>query len=260
MQDRHSNRSRYFTEQGITTFKYVIPYIESVKPIDNSSVVLEIGCGEGGNLHPFLDKGIKVFGIELLKHQYDQAIQFYRDHKYKNNLTLIHSNIYDIDSESLPKMDVIFMKDVIEHIPDQNKLLSYLHQFLKPDGIIFFGFPPWRMPFGGHQQVCRSILSKVPYFHILPSKVYELILKLFGEDELAIKEFLEVKETGLSINRFHKIVKENKYSILKETYWFINPNYEIKFKLKPRRVPRFLQIPWLCDFYTTAIYCAIRPN
>ncbi len=257
MQARHSNREQYFKEQGITTEKYVIPYIESVKKIESYYNILEIGCGEGGNLMPFLNLGINVFGIELLKHQYDEAIEFYKYHSLRNNLKLINSNIYDIHPSTLPKMDIIFMKDVIEHIPDQKKFLGFLKNFLANDGIIFFGFPPWRMPFGGHQQVCQSILAKTPYFHILPMGLYKGILRLFKEDELAIKEFVEVKATGISISRFHSIVKENNYNILKETYWFINPNYEIKFNLKPRKVFGLFKIPWLSDFYTTAIYAVI---
>ncbi|MEP7196785.1 MAG: class I SAM-dependent methyltransferase [Saprospiraceae bacterium] len=257
MQERHQDRNQYFKEQGITTEKYVIPYIESVKEFDKNAFILEVGCGEGGNLAPFLNRGCKVYGIELLQNQFLQANLFYKDHPYKENLKLINANIYDIVAEDIPTFDIIFMKDVIEHIPDQLSFLNFLKQFLKKDGIIFFGFPPWRMPFGGHQQVCKSILSKIPYFHILPVFIYKNILKNFGENDLAIKEFLEVKETGLSISNFHKILNLNNYKILKETYWFINPNYEIKFGLKPRSVFEVLRIPWFCDFYTTAIYCVV---
>ena len=55
MQERHSDSLRYFNEQALTTQKYVIPYLESLKKIDSSLSVLEIGCGEAGNLKPFLD-------------------------------------------------------------------------------------------------------------------------------------------------------------------------------------------------------------
>lgn len=257
MQERHTNRKKYFEEQGITTSKYVIPYIESIKKITADSQVMEIGCGEGGNLNPFLSKNCQVIGIELLYGQYSRAIEFYQDHPLRHNLKLIHADIYQINPDTLPAFDIIFMKDVIEHIPDQLRFLNFLRQFLKPDGIIFFGFPPWRMPFGGHQQVCNSILSKVPYFHILPAPLYRRILHWFGESEAAIQDFLEVKSTGLSIQRFHDIIRQNNYKILKETFWFINPNYEIKFGLSPRVLPSWLRVPWLVDFYTTALYAVI---
>ena len=50
------------------------------------------------------------------------------------------------------QFDLILLKDVIEHIPDQERVIPYLKEFLKPGGRVFFGFPPWYMPHGGHQQ------------------------------------------------------------------------------------------------------------
>ena len=50
MHDRHTDREKYFGEQAQTTRKHVIPFIETVKKVDEKLSVLEIGCGEGGNL------------------------------------------------------------------------------------------------------------------------------------------------------------------------------------------------------------------
>ena len=49
MQERHSDRERYFDEQARTTEKYYIPYIRKCCP-ELPQEVLEVGCGEGGNL------------------------------------------------------------------------------------------------------------------------------------------------------------------------------------------------------------------
>jgi cyclopropane fatty-acyl-phospholipid synthase-like methyltransferase len=65
MQERHSNRKRYFNEQGLTTAKYVIPYISDLIAITPETTVLEIGCGEAGNLKPFLDMGCRCVGIDI---------------------------------------------------------------------------------------------------------------------------------------------------------------------------------------------------
>ena len=63
MQIRHKNREIYFREQAECTQKYVIPYIEQVLCIKPNLRILEIGCGEGGNLKPFLDLGCYCVGI-----------------------------------------------------------------------------------------------------------------------------------------------------------------------------------------------------
>lgn len=46
MQERHSDRERYFDEQARTTEKYYIPYIRKCCP-ELPQEVLEVGCGEG---------------------------------------------------------------------------------------------------------------------------------------------------------------------------------------------------------------------
>lgn len=53
MQERHKNRTLYFHELAQTSRKYFIPYIGQYKRLGKDSRVLEIGCGDGGNLLPF---------------------------------------------------------------------------------------------------------------------------------------------------------------------------------------------------------------
>ena len=255
MQERHSNREQYFKEQGIVTEKYVIPFINSYKEINSNLIVAEIGCGEAGNLKPFLDLGCKVTGIDFAGKKIENAVKFYENHPNKGNLRLINDDIYNIQPEKIESFDLIFMRDTLEHIHDQNKFLGHIKKFLKPNGVIYFSFPPWRMPFGGHQQVCESrVLSKLPYFHILPSPLYKMILQVFGESNSKIGALLEVKETGISIRRFKKIVSNNNLTINKEIFYLVNPNYEIKFKIKVRKLPMILNIPYLRDSFITTCY------
>ena len=65
MQLRHKNRVIYFHEQSECTRKYVIPYIEQVLPVTPNLRILEIGCGEGGNLKPFLQLGCQCVGVDI---------------------------------------------------------------------------------------------------------------------------------------------------------------------------------------------------
>ena len=54
MQKRHTDRESYFDEQSQTSKNYYIPYIkEVIGHIPDK--VLEVGCGEGGNLLPFAE-------------------------------------------------------------------------------------------------------------------------------------------------------------------------------------------------------------
>jgi len=260
MQQRHLDRELYFKEQSYTTKKYVIPYIESIKPIDESMRILEIGCGEGGNMKPFLDMGCTVVGVDIHTKGIQLAENFYSNHPFKKNLTLINNDIFDV-KEDMKAFDIIILRDVLEHIHNQEAFLNYAKSFLKNDGLFFIAFPPWQNPFGGHQQVLSSkILSHLPYFHILPKPILTLLLKIFGESK-SIQGMLELVDTGISIERYKKIIRTEKYRILKQTYWFINPNYEIKFNLKPREQLKILSsIPYFRNYVTTAYYSVISKS
>lgn len=257
MQKRHGNKQQYFEEQGLTTQKYVIPFISELIKIDENTTVLEIGCGEAGNLKPFIDMGCKVTGIDISCSRIEKAKEFYKDHKNRKNAEFICEDIYKVKPST--KFDIIVMRDVIEHIPNQEKFMGFVKQFLQPEGKFFLAFPPWQNPFGGHQQICRSkILSVLPYFHLFPKTIYRFVLKVFGESEGTIKELMEIKATGISIERFKRILKMEKYTVNKEVYYLINPNYQTKFGLKPRKQNKLISsVPWVRNFFTTAMYYVI---
>ncbi len=263
MQDRHLDNERYFQEIAESMRRYVIPYIESVRKIPKDSVVLEVGCGHGGNLYPFWERGCKVVGIDKNVGTMEYANTVYSG-KNTDGVILLNNNFYEIDPAAVPKANLVLIRDVLEHITDKELFFEKLKGFLADDAVIFVGFPPWRMPFVGHQQGCKSrLLSKTPWFHLLPRFAFELILKAFGES----REFIaymrdEVWKTRLSIRRYKKMLKKAGFKLEKETYWLINPSYKIKFGLSPRVLPGILKIPFVCDLYTTAHYSIItrRPS
>ena len=262
MIERRIKREIYFEEQNYTTENYVVPYVQKHFDLRPEHRVLEIGCGEGGNLKYFINNGFEVVGLDLNSIQLERAKDYTKRFcKDTSKTTLINLNIYDAKVEELGQFDLIIMRDVIEHIPDQEKFIAFLLKFVKKDGVVFFGFPPWYMPFGGHQQGCKSVLRKTPYFHILPEFLYKRILKMFGETDYAIGSLLEVKSTGISIERFKKAVTSSSWKILDETLYLINPNYEVKFKLKPRKQFWLLgKIPFFRNFVTTCAYYIITPK
>jgi len=261
MQERHRNRQQYFNEQSESTRKYVLPYILQDIDTNNKKIrVLEIGCGEGGNLLPFLETGCECYGIELSEASYNNALKFYEENSLRSNLQLLNKNIYDVTPDDIGgAFDIVFLRDVIEHIPAQEQFMKHLKQFIAPTGVVFFAFPPWRMPFGGHQQVSpKKWISRMPYIHAFPKPVYKIILKILGSSDREIEGLLNLAETGISIKRFEKIVRRENYVVIRKTHWLINPNYQIKFGLKPRRLPKVFRIPYIQDFYTTAVYYLLK--
>ncbi len=257
----HKERKIYFNQQFENAENYIVPFVNNISLKEGKTSILEIGCGEGGILKAFLNIGCIVTGIDLAENKIEKANKFFKNEIKQERANFIFKDIYDIDIETelSSKFDLILLKDTLEHIHDQQKLLEYIKEFLKPEGKIFLAFPPWQMPFGGHQQMCDSkFVSLLPYIHLLPNFLYIGILKLFGENQSKIKALLEVKETGISIERFEKIISHLKYKIEKRLFYFINPNYKIKFNLKPRKLYIIIsKIPYLRNYFTTTCFYLI---
>ena len=253
----HADRKRYFDIQEENARRYVIPFIEERFPIQPGMRVMEIGCGEGGVLKAFINRGCIGVGIELDVPRIDNAAIWMKDDIASGKARFVGKDIYLVAADDLDgPFDIIVMKDVIEHIHDQNRLLARLKHFLKPEGVVFFGFPPWKMPFGGHQQICNGKwLSRLPYYHLLPRPLYKAILEKNNEP---VKDLLEIRDTRISIERFERIVAENNYAVVNDTHYFINPIYEYKFGWKARKQSLLIRhIPWVRDFLTTCVYYLI---
>jgi len=262
MFDFHGNKEVYFNYQYLTARDHIVPFIADVKPLQEIQTVLEIGCAEAGVLKAFIEAGCKCIGIELSAGRVKTAERMQPEAVAAGNLSFITRDIYDIDPEhDLPfKFDLIILKDVIEHIPDQARFIPLLSMFLNPGGVIFFGFPPWQMPFGGHQQVCKSrVLSRWPYVHLLPRAVYKGVLRFFGESAMSQAGLMEIRDTGISIERFEHIIRRSGMQIAKRTFWLLNPIYRYKFGRGPfKQTPVISRIPVLRNFLTTAAYYLIR--
>jgi len=258
MHERHTDRELYFREQAQTTRKHVIPFIAGILPVSNTLSILEIGCGEGGNLLPFLEAGCsRITGIDISGHKIENARKFYSSIPDGDKVEFIAADIYECGSAG--KFDLIIMRDVLEHIHDQGRFIGFVGNLLKPGGLLFIAFPPWSNPFGGHQQVCESrFLSRTPWIHLLPRGLYRKLLRAAGESPARIEGLLEIKDTGINLGRFERIIKKEGFSVLKKSLWLINPNFEIKFGLRPRLLPTLTgSIPFLRNFLATTGYYII---
>lgn len=257
MQRRQTDRKLYFNELAATSKKYFLPYISTFIKPEKGMEILEIGCGEGGNLLPFSELGCSVTGVDLAENKISDAIRFFGEEKAEGRF--IASDIFKI-TEFENGFDLIVCHDVIEHIPDKETFMSNLGRYMKPGGLVFMAFPAWQMPFGGHQQICRNrILSHLPFIHLLPATVYAALLKAAGEDKACITELLSIKQTRTPIELFEKLLKKHKAAVLDRRFWLINPHYEIKFGLRPRLLPAFMgKLPWIRNFFTTSCFYLFR--
>ncbi|WP_235293018.1 class I SAM-dependent methyltransferase [Portibacter lacus] len=247
--------------QKETSVEFVMPFVQEFLDLSTPKQILEIGCAEAGVLKAFTEKGHQCTGIELLQSRVDIAETFFEDELASGQIKFVVNDIMKIDIENDigHRFDLIILKDVIEHIPNQGTFIEKLRSFLNPGGLVFFGFPPWQMPFGGHQQIASNkYLSKLPYYHLLPKSIYKGILTSAKEKDTVVQELLEIKDTGISIERFQSIAKSAGYKILKRKLFLINPIYKYKFNLKPRKqLPILKDLPYFRNYLSTCAYFLI---
>lgn len=262
--EHHSNHRLRFDQQVENSRQYVIPFLQQTTRVAKGTRVLEIGCGEGGVLKPFAELGCECFGADLNEIRIELGQEFLQDEIQRGTIRLKYQNVQDEEFVATYEnyFDVILLKDVIEHIPNQESFIPFMKTLLKPGGDIFFGFPPWYMPFGGHQQLVKhKIGSKLPYYHLLPMPIYMQVLKWMGESGGDLQELRDIKETGISIERFERIVNQSGYSIVGKQWYLINPIYKYKFGLQPRKQNwLFGVLPFVRNFLTTCAYYTIRKN
>ena len=123
--------------------------------IPRNAVILEAGCGAGGNL-PMLSEYGNVYAFEM-------------EDSVRNNA--LARNIGTVESGSLPnqipfvdiRFDLIAMFDVLEHIPDDLASLHALKNRLNPGGILFITVPAFQTLYSEHDKLhhhCRRYNRK----------------------------------------------------------------------------------------------------
>jgi SAM-dependent methyltransferase len=258
----HSDRDEMFRQQAQNSEKHIIPFIESVIDI-NDQHVLEIGCGEGGVLRPFLQRGCTCVGIDVNASKIQYAQQSLGSDIPRSRAHFLVRDVYDpgMLTEFRGRFDLILLLNTIEHIPEPDKLMLTVRDLLKPQGLALVSFPPWFMPYAGHQQMTESWLGKLPCYHLLPRRVYRGLLSLFGESEIKIRNLMSIFDTRVTIQGFEKRAGSCGYRILKKRFYLINPIYELKFGLPAvKQLPIIRSIPWFRDFISTTCYYILQPS
>ena len=259
MKNRYIDRERYFNELAQTSREFYIDYIGRHKELKKKSRILEIGCGEGGNLLPFAELGCHVEGLDLAPKKIENARMFFEARGQKGRFSCADF-LNGTPPPEEERFDIIIIHDVIEHIEPESKrqFFEKAGLYLKPDGMIFFGFPAWQMPFGGHQQICRSKAARFPFVHLLPGPLYRAYLKMLKENDAQIEELMSIRRSKMTPERFESLTSEEGYRIIDRTLWFITPHYKAKFNLKPRRLALpFRAIPYIRNFLTTSCFYII---
>jgi len=231
------NRQSYL-EYQIQIGDYYLQHF--VRPYAKGKSVLDIGCGEGGVLTPFERAGYDCTGLEYSP----DRLEFARA-KGSSNIKFINGNIEEFSGED--RFDVILMLDVIEHLSNKSAALDNIKGLLLPAGMVVISFPPFRSPFGGHQQVMKSFLKYIPYIHLLPESIYSWLLEKI--EQVNIESHFRNYKTGITISAFEILIHQVGFKIIKKIAYFVRPRQAFRFGLKIKQN----RIKFLKEYLTTGV-------
>ena len=122
----------YFEEINNGILKWI-----PASPAPNSSVVLDVGCGQGSLGEAITQRGHSVWGIEANAEAADKA---------RGRLAqLVQEDITAVDQIrkklGTQKFDIIVFSDLLEHLPDPFSIFKSYMDFLKPGGTVLVSVP-----------------------------------------------------------------------------------------------------------------------
>jgi SAM-dependent methyltransferase len=114
-------------------YSFLKQQIERIDPLKNKEI-LEVGCGLGYTTFAFRKAGYNVVGMDISEEAVSNARMAYGDYYVAGDVT-------NPGKGWLEKFDVIFLSEVIEHIPDPVEFFRSCLTLLRPGGVILSTTP-----------------------------------------------------------------------------------------------------------------------
>lgn len=117
---------------------------EIIGNIRKDSVILDIGCGTGYNFVYFKHLSDSMIGIDISK----EALLFSK--KYSKNIALANSETIPFKDKS---MDIVMALDLIEHVENDDSVVSEARRILKNNGTFILTVPAFNFLWSKHDEV-----------------------------------------------------------------------------------------------------------
>lgn len=207
----------------------LLPWLSKHVHVPSQGAVAEIGCAEGGVLMAAAQAyGGYALGTDIqgpLLQQYSSTIA----NLVGLDVTFTEHDVIlgPIDPAWESRFDVVFLRDVLEHLDDTWIALRNIMRLLKPGGSLVVTFPPYTSAFGGHQQLLQTPLGSLPFVHLLPRPLFEKIIRqttTVNEDE--VRRLASIRLSG---DRVRIAASDVGYRILDERYFLLRPVFRYKY-------------------------------
>lgn len=135
----------------------IVAEIDRVRDTSKTPTLIDVGCGAGLFLECANSKGWNTVGVEIST--------IAADHCRDKGLTIIN-DAFSSKTKGLPvKVDIIHMRNILEHVPDPAALIKDAYELLAPGGIFVAGVPNDYNPL---QEGLRKVEDYPPWWLAIP--------------------------------------------------------------------------------------------
>jgi ubiquinone/menaquinone biosynthesis C-methylase UbiE len=157
--------------------------------------VLDCGCGRGEYVAELLRLRADAYGIE---YSADKVHEAHPD-------VAARISVGDLGNIDAPdgSVDVVLLNEVLEHVPDERRVLSEIYRVLAPGGRLVLFSPNRRYPFETHGSALKGSGRKVPHFvpfiPYIPLPVANTVLEFWARNYWPRELRRIVADSGLAI-------------------------------------------------------------
>jgi SAM-dependent methyltransferase len=223
------HQKRYWKYEYDVTARSMLPLLSRWGVGIRSSSVIDIGCGEGGGLCAFFDAGATCAGFDIDRMRIGAALTLKGDRPIRFEQGDLYRGLPLLSGE---RYDILYMHDVYEHLERKDEILARIQEYMKPDARLIITFPPYFSAYGAHQQLLKSPVARIPFFHLLPFGLSGILPRLKGESTAFVEEVRKLGRLKMGMRGFEKIVSRSSLEILHCQGYLISPNH-IRFGLPP---------------------------
>jgi len=207
----------------------VIPMLRMSTSLENS-VVLDLGCGQGGATDALTNHSELCIGLDI-------AGKFV---KLNQRTKFVQANAHFLPFKD-NSFDIIVMQDVLEHVRGTERLLKEIKRVLKKKGLIYATFPPFYFPYAGHLWNLSSRVRYLPFAHLLPKGIlYPIIRSSKNIGIFSPEQIINDQETfsKLTIHRFESCCKRLNLKINLRTMKLTFTAFDMKLAILTRLYKR----------------------
>lgn len=166
-------------------------------PDFRGKTAVDYGCGFGYDSLFALQQGAEhIYCLEVSQARLDGARELHASYGFENATYIDNTDVESLPAKIGRPVDVVFSRDVMEHVPSPQKVLESMFRVAKPGAEIYIGFSPfYKSPYGPH----FKNLCKIPWIHLFFSEktVLNVFKQRYGLPQ-SITSYQEIEGSGVN--------------------------------------------------------------